>query len=120
MKRIDTAAVIAQADRFHDLQRKRRDLRELLKETEDEMRKIYPALVKVDQGRDFLYPSADGWMKVCEIEQVEAIPDVPKMQDMLLKLRRKIPMVSKLSVVIRYQTDDELEAPEVDAAAVQE
>jgi hypothetical protein len=48
-------------------------------------------------------------MKVCEINQVEGPEDVPKMREMLLKLRRKIPMTTKTSVVVRYLTDDEVQ-----------
>lgn len=109
MKQISNQTVIQQADRYHDLQRKHRDLMAQAREAEAEMRKIYPALIKAAQGQDFSFPSADEYMKVCEINQVEGPEDVPKMREMLLKLRRKIPMTTKTSVVVRYLTDDEVQ-----------
>jgi len=109
MKQIDNQKVIEQADRYHELQRQRRDLRQQIIHLEDEMRKIHPALVKAGDGQDFAFPSADEYMKVCEISEVDGQEDVPKMKEMLLKLRRKIPMLTRTAVVVRYQTDDEAE-----------
>lgn len=109
MKQISTQSVIQQADRYHDLQRKHRDLMTQAREIEAEMLKISPALLKVAQGQDFTFPSADGYMKVCEINEVAGPEDIPKMREMLLKLRRKIPMTTKTSTVVRYLTDDEVQ-----------
>lgn len=109
MKQINNATVIQQADRYHELQRQRRELRAQIVTLEDEMRKIQPVLRKAGQGEDFSFASADGFIKVCEINEMEAREDVPKMREMLLKLRRKIPMVVQTVLVLRWLSDDELE-----------
>lgn len=114
MKQITNQSVIQQADRFHDLQRKHRDLLAQARETEDAMKKIYPSLLKVAQGQDFVFPSADNYLKVCEINEVDGSEDVPKMREMLLKLRRKIPMTKKTAMVVRYLTDDEVTEPDLE------
>jgi hypothetical protein len=109
LKQITNATVIQQADRYHELQRQRRELRVQIAELEDEMRKIQPVLRKAGEGQDFAFASSDEFMKVCEISQAEEREDVPKMREMLLKLRRKIPMISQTLIVLRWMTDDELE-----------
>jgi hypothetical protein len=109
VKIIVNTAVTEVTDQFHELQRKRRDLMQEVKTVEEAMRKLSQSLLKTNNGQDFAIASADGYYKVCEIDQVEAQHDIPKMVDMLLKLRRKIPFKSKTSIVIRWLSEEEQE-----------
>jgi hypothetical protein len=109
MKRIDIASVVQLADRTHDLQRRRRELIAELRAVQAELDPLRQKLTKVNDGHDFCFASSDGFVKVVEVNADEGRPDIEAMKTTLLKLKRKIPMTGTIAVVVRYQTEDEVE-----------
>jgi 3-deoxy-D-arabino-heptulosonate 7-phosphate (DAHP) synthase class II len=109
MKRIAVASVIKDADRVHELQQTRRDLIAQLRTVQAEIEPLRAKLRKASKGEDFVFDSADGFQKIVEFNEEDGKPDVNKMTAMLLSLRRKIPMIPVVAVVVRYLTDDEMD-----------
>jgi hypothetical protein len=109
MKHIEAPRVIKDADRVHELQKKRRDLIADLRALQAEIEPLREKLLRASAGEDFTFPSSDSFLKVVEIDEGESVEDVEEMKSMLLKLRRKIPTKPRITVVVRYLTDDEIE-----------
>jgi hypothetical protein len=115
MKTINSAAVVREGDRLHELLTQRRDLirevREKVQAINEEIAGLNKRLLRANDGQDFLFPSADGYMKVVDfIMEDEGAYDVEKMVEMLLKLRRKIPRLEpKLKVIVRHLSDEEID-----------
>lgn len=106
MKRIDNPRVIEDADLYHDLQRKRRDLIIEGRGINEQLATLREKLLRAGQGHTFMFASADGFEKVVEFDEDEK-KDVPEMENMLTKLRRKIPVTKFITCVVRYLTEDE-------------
>lgn len=115
MKTINSAAVVRDADRLHELQVARRDLiretREKLNAYDEEISGLQKRLLRANNGQDFLFASSDSYMKVVDVfMSEEGKPDVEKMVDMLLKLRRKIPREQpQMKVLVRHLSADEMD-----------
>jgi hypothetical protein len=115
MKTINSAAVIRDGDRLHELLTQRRDLirevREKMQTINEEIDGLNKRLLRANDGQDFLFPSSDSYMKVVDfIMEDEGAYDVEKMVEMLLKLRRKIPRKEpKLKVIVRHLSDEEID-----------
>lgn len=109
MKRIEAPRVIKDADRVHELQKKRRDLIAQLRAVQAEIEPLREKLLRASAGEDFVFPSSDSFLKIVEIDEDESVTDVEEMKSMLLKLRRKIPTKPRITIIVRYLTDDEVE-----------
>lgn len=115
MKIINSAAVVRDGDRKHELDTQRRNLvretREKLRAIDEEIGGLDKRLMRANNGQDFLFPSSDSYMKVVDfLFDGEGDYDVEKMAEMLLKLRRKIPRKQpKLRVIVRHLSDEEMD-----------
>ncbi|QBQ74563.1 hypothetical protein BcepSauron_183 [Burkholderia phage BcepSauron] len=99
-------------DQLHKVQRKIRDMRQELAELEAQSAIFARRLEAELGGETSHFDSAEGYVKVVEFDY-EADPedvndlDIPAMRDMIRAARRRVPVLKRTKVVVRYARNDE-------------
>jgi hypothetical protein len=114
MKIFTKTAVVKDGDELHALLLERRDyireVKQRLREIEQKKAALLKRLAAVNDGEDFMFVSSDGYYKVVNLFTEPGKPDVDVMQDMLLKLRRRIPRKEdKIAAIVRHLSEEEID-----------
>jgi hypothetical protein len=114
VKTINTASVVRDGDRLHELLLKRQafilQAREAVRTMNDEISGLNKHMMRASNGEDFMFPSSDGFLKIVDISMEEGAFDIEAMEALILKLRRKVPRKpDKPRVIVRHVSTEEME-----------